>query len=267
MRILKYFLLLIGLALVFSSCSKFSKVMKSKDYEYKLRMADQYYVKQKYRLAQQLYEDLFPVFKGSNKFEDIHYKFAYCAYNLRDYISGENLFKSFLEYFPNSAKAEEVDFMHAYCFFKQSAKPELDQTNTVKAMGSMQTFINTHPGSERNKEAQEIIDKCYNKLITKDLKSCELYYNIGQYKAAAISFATLLDTYPDAPAADEFKLWVVKSYYKYAEMSIHTRQIERYEQVIQEAEDFQDRFPDSKLLKEAERYLTLSQNNIKTISQ
>lgn len=267
MRIIKYLFLLLGAVVVLTSCSKFSKVMKSRDYEYKLRMADQYFVKKKYRYAQQLYEDLFPVFKGSNKFEDIHYKFAYCAYNLKDYISAENLFKSFLEYFPNSTKAEEVDFMHAYCFFKQSPRPELDQTNTVKSMGQMQTFINTHPGSERNKEAQEIISQCYSKLISKDYRSAELYYNLGQYKAAAISFTTLLQTYPDASNADDIKLWVVRSYYQYAAMSIPSRQAERYGQVIEEAQDFQDRFPESKLLKEAERYLTLSQNHQKSISQ
>ncbi len=266
MRMIKYLFLLVGAVFVLSSCSKFSKVMKSKDYEYKLRMADQYFVKKKYRFAQQLYEDLFPVFKGSNKFEDIHYKFAYCAYYLKDYISAENLFKSFLEYFPNSAKAEEVDFMHGFCYFKQSPRPELDQTNTIKAMGQMQTFINTHPGSERNKEAQKIIEQCYGKMIAKEYKNAELYYNLGQYKASAIAFTTLLDSYPDAPNADEFKLWVVRSYYKYAAMSIPDRQNERYGQVIEEAQDFQDRFPESKLLKEAERYLTLSQNNLKTIT-
>ena len=60
---------------------------------------------------------------------------------------------------------------------------------------------------------------------------------------------------------------LVKSYYKYASMSIPDKQNERYGQAIEEAQDFQDRFPESKLLKEAERYLTLSQNNLKTISQ
>ena len=267
MRIIKYFFLLAWAVFAFSSCSKFSKVMKSKDYEYKLRMADQYFVKKKYRQAQQLYEDLFPVFKGSNKFEDIHYKFAYCAYYLKDYLSSENLFKSFLDYFPNSAKAEEIDFMHAYCFYKQSPRSELDQTNTIKAMGQMQTFMNTHPGSERKKEAQEIIDQCYKKMIAKEYGSAELYYNIGQYKASAISFATLLNSYPDAPNADEFKLWIIKSYYKYASMSIMDKQNERYQQVIEEAQDFQDRFPESNLLKDAEHFLTLAQNNQKTISR
>lgn len=267
MRVFKFLCLLVCTIFVFSSCSKFAKVMKSKDYEYKLKMADQYFVKKNYRYAQQLYEDLFPVYKGSNKFEDIHYKFAYCAYYLKDYMSAENLFKSFLEYFPNSAKAEEVDFMHAFCYYKQSPKAELDQTNTVKAMGQMQTFINTHPSSERNKEAQEIIAKCYSKMISKEYGSAELYYNIGQYRASAVAFSTLLSSYPDAPNADEFKLWVVKSYYRFASLSVPDKQQERYQQVIDAVQDFQDRFPESKLLKEAERYLTLSQNNLKTISQ
>jgi outer membrane protein assembly factor BamD len=42
--------------------------------------------------------------------------------------------------------------------------------------------------------------------------------------------------------------------------------LERYTKVITEVEDFQDRFPQSNLLKEAERYLTLSKNNLKNIN-
>ncbi len=48
------------------------------------------------------------------------YKFAYCAYYLKDYANAENHFKGFVEVFPNSAKAEEMDYMRAYTFFKQS---------------------------------------------------------------------------------------------------------------------------------------------------
>jgi outer membrane protein assembly factor BamD len=58
----------------------------------------------------------------------------------------------------------------------------------------------------------------------------------------------------------------VRAYYKYASMSIPEKQVERYQKVIVEAEDFQDRFPESKLMKEAERYLTLSKNNLKSLN-
>ncbi len=73
---------ILGLFL-FSSCSRFSKVLKSNDYDYKLRMADKYYADKDYNHAQQLFEELFRVFKGSEHFEDIYYKFAYCAYYLK----------------------------------------------------------------------------------------------------------------------------------------------------------------------------------------
>ncbi|PWU02785.1 MAG: outer membrane protein assembly factor BamD [Bacteroidetes bacterium] len=267
MRLIRSLTIIIVAIAIASSCSQFNKVTKSKDYEYKLKMADQYFQKKKYRYAQQLYEELFPVFKGTQRFEDLYYKFAYCAYNLQDYVSAENLFKGFLEVFPNSAHAEEVDFMHAYCFYKRSPKPELDQTNTLKAMGMMQTFVNTHPGSERNKEALEIIAKCEDKLVEKEFSNAQLYYNMGQYRAAAISFTGLLNNHPEVANADEFKLWVIKSYYKFATLSISEKQPERYEQVINEVHDFQDRYPESKLMKDAEHYLTLSQNNLKATSK
>jgi outer membrane protein assembly factor BamD len=108
------------------------------------------------------------------------------------------------------------------------------------------------------KLAQEIIDAGVKKLETKELKSCQLYYNMGQYKAAAIAFTSLINNYPDSPKAEEYKLMIIKSYYKYATMSIEERREERYAKVVQEVQDFQDRYPESKLLKEAERYLTLS---------
>lgn len=248
-----------------ASCSKFAKVEKSKDVEYKLAKADEYYAKKKYRQAQQLYETLFPVYKGSQKFEDLYYKYAYCFYYQGLYSDAENLFKGYLEVFPNSVRAEEIDYMRAYSFNKQSPKLELEQVNTMKAMNMMQSFINTHPGSARNKDAEKIIDESRHKLEQKEYRSAKLYYNLEKYRAAAISFANLLNKYPESATGEEYKLMVVKSYYRYAKMSVISRQEERFEKVISEYQDFVDRYPESKLLKEAAEYDVLSKNQIKEI--
>ena len=80
--------------------TSFSKVLKSKDYDYQLRMADRYYVKKDYNHAQQLFEELFPILKGGPQFEDLYYKFAFCSFYLKDYANAENLFKGFVEVFP-----------------------------------------------------------------------------------------------------------------------------------------------------------------------
>lgn len=259
-----FFVALFAVLLV--SCRGVSKILKSPDPEYKLRMAEQFYAKKKYVYAQQLYEDIMPFFKGRPEFEDIYYKYAFTAYYQRDYLNAENLFKTYLEVFPNSTRSEEVDYMRAFTFYKQSPKSELDQSNTIKAMGMMQTFINTHPGSARIAEANAIIDECRKKLEDKDHKAAQLYFDIGQFRAAAVSFNTLLNAYPESPRSDEYKLMSIKAYYRFAEMSIQEKKTERFEKVIQECNDFADRFPQSPLTKQVEEYINLSQNNIKNIS-
>lgn len=254
-------------AVLFTSCGKsMTKLLKNPDAAYKLRMAEQFFVKKSYVKAQQVYEDIMPFYKTSKEFEDIYYKYAYCAYNLSDYSNAENLFKSYLEIFPTSSRAEEIDYMRAYCYFKQSPKAQLDQTPTVKAMGMMQTFINTHPGSPRNKEASEIIDQCRAKLETKDYLGAQLYYDLGQFRAAGVAFTSLLNSFAESDRADEYKLMVVKSYFRYAELSIEEKKVERYEQVINECYEFIDRYPESKFRKEIDSFINLSQNNIKILT-
>ena len=129
----------------------------------------------------------------------------------------------------------------------------------------MQTFINTHPGSERNKDATEIIDKCRAKLELKEYRGAQLYYDLGEFRAAAIAFTNLLNNYPESAKGESYKYMVVKSYYRFAKLSVIEKQEERFEKVITEYQDFIDRYPDSKMLKDAEEYSNLSANNIKAI--
>ena len=261
-RIFIVIIFLVGLA----SCSKFSKIQKSNDTTYKLQKADEFYSNKKYRNAQILYEELFPSVKGTDKFEDLYYKWAYCFYYEKQYKDAENLFKGFLEVFPNSPRAEEVDYIRAYCYFKQSPKIELEQVNTLKSMNMMQTFINTHPGSSRIKDATAIIDEGRAKLELKEARAAHLYYDLSQYRSSGLAYNSLLNNYPESQKAEDYKLMVVKSFYKFAKLSVPEKQIERFEKVTSEYLDFADRFPESKLLKEAEDYSKLSQKNIKELT-
>jgi len=83
----------LGIAIIFSSCAgEFGKVMKSKNRDYKLKMAEKYYANKKYDKAQQVFEDVMPFFKGDPRFEDMYYKYAYCAFYLKDYMNAEKSF-------------------------------------------------------------------------------------------------------------------------------------------------------------------------------
>ena len=80
MRSLKITIPVLIVLIGFTACNNMAKIQKSKDYEYKLTKADEFYAKKKYRFASQLYEELFPIYKGTQKFEDLYYKYAYCFY-------------------------------------------------------------------------------------------------------------------------------------------------------------------------------------------
>ena len=267
---MRFFLSIFAALVLFTSCaSKLGKVLKSKDNEYKLKMAEQYYVQKKYLNAQQVFEDIMPYFRGSDKYEDMFYKYAYCAYYQKDYMNAESLFKTYTENFPNSLRLEECEYMRCYCYYKQSPKVDLDQTATSKTISLMQAFINTHPQSARVNEATSIMDTCRYKLELKEFKAAQLYFDMGgyNYRAAAIAFTTLMDDYPDSYKSDEYKLMTIKAYYKYAELSVLDKQQERFEKVISECNDFKERFASSKLATEVDSYKALSEDKIKGITK
>ena len=265
-QFLRLSFLFIIVCTLFSCNREFAKIEKSKDAAFKLVKANDYYEKKNYKNARVLYEQLFSAYKGTEKFEELYYKYAFAHYYDKLYPEAEQLFKGYLEFFPNSKHAEEVDYMRAYSFYKQSPKLELEQVNTLKAINMMQTFINQHIGSPRVKDANAIIDEGRAKLELKDAREAQLYYNLGQFRAAGIAFNSIINAYPETIKGDEYKLMVVKSFYKFAKLSITEKQIERYEKVVIEYQDFADRFPESTLIKEAESYNNLSLNNIKLLN-
>ncbi len=240
-------------------------MQKSNDYQKKLAYANTLFQQEKYTKAQLLYSQIKDAFKGTQEYEQIFYNYAYTFYEVKDYTSAAFYFKNFVQVFPNSSKTEEMAFMEAYCFFKLSPRPELDQTNTTKAISAMQTFINIYPNSDRVTQATDIIDKLRQKLERKGYKAAKLYYDMGYYKAAGLSFNNLLLDYPASEQGDKYKFLAIKAYYKYADKSIFSKQEERYQTVITQYLSFADFYPNSPYLKEAESLYTLAKKNIQSL--
>ena len=104
MKLIRLVPAVVLIVLIAASCTNYNKIFKSKDYEYKLKMADEFFCKEKYKTAQQLYEELFPVFKGTAKFEELYYKDAYCFIIWRITCRHRPCLKVSWKYFPNSSK-------------------------------------------------------------------------------------------------------------------------------------------------------------------
>jgi outer membrane protein assembly factor BamD len=207
------------------------------------------------------------VLRGTRNYEQLFYRYAYTFYYQKDYPTASLYFKNFTSYFPNSKDAEECEFMHALCLVKMSPKSNLDQTNTLKSMESLQSFINTHPESKRLTEANQYIEENRRKLETKEAAAARLYYNIGQYKAASIAYKQVLDMYPESTSSDFYQYMIVKSLYEYARISVPEKQVERYVNTVTAYNDLKSAYPSSTFVKDAERYQLLANNNIRKSQQ
>jgi outer membrane protein assembly factor BamD len=248
-----------------SACSGYEKVLKSDDISYKLTKANEFYDKHQYQKANQIYESLLPVMKGTKNFEPLYFKYAYSAYYLKDYLSASYHFKNFVDYFPGSKDAEEAEYMHSVSLYKMSPKPSLEQTNTIKAMEAMQSYINTHPDSKRLVEANKLMDDMRAKLEIKEASAAKLYYNISQYKAASVAYNSVLQSYPESANSDYYQYMVVKCLYNYAEASVSEKQEERFANAAGAYNDLKTSYPNSKYLSEAEKYYQQANENLNKI--
>ena len=113
-------LLISGLFIVLSSCSKYQKLLKSTDNEEKYERAIAYYEDKDYYRAIQLFDQLQAIYRGTERAERIAFYYAYAHYEQRDYILASYYFKQFARSYPNSKNAEEAAFMSAYCSYLDS---------------------------------------------------------------------------------------------------------------------------------------------------
>jgi len=239
------------LFLVLTGCgSSTQKILKSDDSNLKYTKALEWYNKGQYYKAIPVFEELMGVYKGSKTTEEIYYYYCMAQYKQGNYILSSFHFKNYVQQHPHSQYAEEALFMHAESFIKQSPKVELDQTETYNAIEAYQVFINQYPESERIADCNNKIDELRLKLETKALKAAKLYYKTENYRAAAFSFKNLLIDFPDIDNPEEIQFKVVKSFFKYADQSIVTKQQERYEEAIKVANSFASRYASSKYIDE-----------------
>lgn len=240
---LYYIIILFTIAL--GACSKYSKIQKSQDFEYKYQKALEYYDHEDYFRAMNLFDQVIPFYRGTDQAENISYKYAYAYYNQKEYVMGSYYFDRFAKTFPRSQYAEECSYMAAYCKYKDSPSYKLDQTNTKEAINDLQLFINSYSYSERVDLCNVLIDELREKLQKKDYEIAKLYLKMRKYKAAVSSFDNLLTDYPDTDFREDAMFYTIKAYYYYASRSVKSKRVERYEEAVGIYNDFIVQYPKS----------------------
>jgi outer membrane protein assembly factor BamD len=246
-----------------SSCSEYSKLLKSSDFELKYKKAKEYYEKKDYYRSSTLFEELINIYKGTDRGEEVYYYYAFCQYAMDDYIMAAYHFKFFARNFPNSKHVQEAEFLAANCIYLESPEYSLDQTYTNKAIEEFQFFIDKYPGNIKLDTCNKIIDILRAKLEKKAYANATLYYQIGDYKAAVVALKNMLKDFPDTQYREEMLFLIIKSIYFLAENSVLKKQKERYQATLNEYHSLIDEFPSSKHLRDAERIYESSTKRLK----
>jgi outer membrane protein assembly factor BamD len=249
-KISTYFIILLSTLL--ASCDGYNRLLKSSNYELKLERANQYYQKGNYVKALALFEELIPVFKGSDKAEEIYYYFSYCNYYQGDYSLSQYHFKNYFRSYPGGKHAEECLFMNAYCYYLNSPIYKLDQTDTKNAMAELQNFIDLYPESSRIDSCNKINDILRGKLEHKEYDITKQYFNIGDYKAAIASSHNFVKDFPESNYIDESMYTTIDSYYLLAINSLETKRLERLNLAMESYLKLLNLYPKSNYLSKAE---------------
>ena len=244
---------IVVIILIFSSCSKYQKLLKSSDYEMKYKMGVMYYEKGDYTRAYNLLEELHGIYKGTKRAEKVYFYLAGSHYGKKEYILAGYHYGVFARTYPNSEYTEEAYYKSAYCAYLNASSSSLDASYTEEGISSLQFFIDKYPQSERVPECNDLVDELRHRLEDKAFNNAKLYYKISDYKAAVISLKNVMLDYPDTKYREEILYLIVKSSFVLAEKSIRKKQNERYQNTIDEYYVFADEYPDSKKTKETER--------------
>ena len=248
----RFFLTIIICLLVFVSCSKYKKLLKSTDNEAKYNAALEYYEKKNYDRTLQLFDVIHAYYRNKPEGETIAYLTAECYFDKEEYYLASSYYKRFVARYPFSKNAEEALFKSAICYYRLSPKMTLDQADTYTAIKEFQNFTDVFPNSPRVEEANGKIDTLRTKLEEKEYDICRLYFKMDEYQAAITSYEAYLKDYPNTVHREEILNNMVVTYYRYAENSVKSKQRERYEMALEKYNTLCYVYPESAYIEKLE---------------
>ena len=245
-------LIILSLVVVLASCGEYNKVLKSSDYNLKYDYAKKAFENKKYAQAYTILADLVPIFKGTEKGEECLYLLGLSYYENQDYLNSGSYFKQYYTQYPKGQYAELARYYAGYGYYLDSPEPQLDQSETIKAIEELQSFLEYFPRSELQ-----------DKLVLKELENAQLYYNLGSYlgnnyESAVITAKNAIKAYPYSKYKEKLEMLILKSRFKEAQMSVDEKKEERFRTVVDEYYAFINDYPNSENRKEADNIFKIA---------
>ncbi len=269
------FLPLLLVLTMLSACSEYSAVLKSNDYEYRYEAAKALYADGHYRQAAELFSMLLAPLKGTSYGEESLYMLAESNLRAKDYESAAMFFKKYYQVYPKGHYMEMARFNSGYSLYKQVADIRLDQTSTMEAIREYQDFLDYCPNTGLKEQTHAVIYELQDRLVEKEYLSAKLYYDLGtytlnsiyggnNYEACVVTAQNALNDYPYASAGlrEDLSILILRAKYHLARQSVEAKRVERFRDAIDEYYAFENDFPESRYLQEANSIFRYSQRMV-----
>jgi outer membrane protein assembly factor BamD len=267
----RYFILIPLLAIALGSCSKWTAIQNTRDYEYKYEVAKAYYMEGKYSQASVYFAEVLAFMKGTVNAEESLYLAAMSNFMNKDYDAASQYFRKYYQVYPKGLYVEYARYYCGLALYNMTPDPRLDQQSTYEAIKEFQDFLDYYPYTSIKESTLEMIYKLQDKLVEKEYLSAKLYYDLGSYtmncayggsnyEACVVTAQNALRDFPFASAdrREELSIMILRSRFHLAEQSVDSKRVNRYRDCIDEYYAFTNDFPESKYIKEAAKIMEKS---------
>ena len=234
-----------------SSCkSEYDRMLESNDVNAKYKAAFDYFNSGKYTRAAQLFESLTLLTNGTDRYDTVMYYLGLSNYSYKDYYTAETNFDQYLKYFPQGNFSEMAEFLRIDCLYRATLRYELDQTPTYTAMNAMADYLLEHPVGANSDIIRHRMEELGERLDRKAFENARLYYKMEDYRASRVAFKNILKDDADNVYREEILYYSAMSSYKYADLSVPSKQKERFLIFMDDYLNFVGEYPQSEHRKE-----------------
>jgi len=250
MQKMKNFIYFIVIALAFSSCNEYQKVLNKGKVNDQYKLATKLYNQKKYNKALTLFEKVVPAFANKAQLERVQFMVAKSHFELKDYTLAGYYFNKFVANYPKSSKIEDAMYYAAYGYYLGSPKYSLDQTDTRKALAALQLFIDKFPTSKRIVEVNKLYTVLTQKVEKKHFEIAKQYYTLEEYNACNVAMNNFLEDYPGTIFKEKALYYKFKANFELGMNSIITKKLKRLNNAKLAYIKFKKDYPNSPYLKE-----------------
>jgi outer membrane protein assembly factor BamD len=202
----RFILICAAAAVLAASCGGPYKARRIELPDQKLALADELFERGKYDRSAVEYKDFLATFAGDERSDYAQFRLAE-SYRLDEqYAVAAVEYRILVSDYGYSDYVDDAFFLEGVCAFKQTNRPERDQTKSYEALNRINRFLQIFPSSPRREEAEEIRIKIHDQLGKKDFLNAKLYFSMHRDGAALIYFDKIIASYPST-------VWAQRSHY------------------------------------------------------